>query len=77
METLIIHPEDAEQLETVKAVLRALKVKVEVFSVASLVNEETPVYVTKLMNKALKEAGQNKVTSHEDFMEEVKRRSKK
>ncbi len=77
METLVIHPEDAEQSETIKAILKALKVKVEVFSGASMVNEELPEYVTKLLNRALKESDQNQATSHQDFMAEVKNRLKK
>ncbi|GAB1463085.1 DUF2683 family protein [Pedobacter sp.] len=77
METLVIHPEDAEQSETFKAILKALKVKVEVFSGTNMVNEELPQYVTNLMNKALKEADQNQTTPHEDFMTEVKNRLKK
>ncbi len=77
METLVIHPEDAEQSKTIKAILKALKVKVEVLSEASIVNEEMPGYVTKLMNKALEEADQNQITSHEDFMTEVKTKLKK
>lgn len=77
METLVVHPEDAEQSEIIKAILKALKVKVEVFSGTSAVNEELPEYVTKLMNKALNESDLNEATPHEDFMAEVKNRLKK
>ena len=77
METLVIHTEDAEQSKTIKAILKALKVKVEVLTDTSLVNENLPVYVTKLMGKALSEADQNQTTPHEDFMAEVKAKRKK
>lgn len=77
METLIIHPEDAEQSKTIKTILKALKVKVEVLSSGALVNEDLPEYVTKLMNKAINEANQSQVSSHKDFMAEVKNRLKK
>lgn len=77
METLIIHPEDAEQSKTIKAILKALKVKVEVLSGSNLVNENLPEYVAKLMSKAINEADQNQLTPHEDFIKEVRNRLKK
>ncbi len=76
METLVIHPENAEQSQTNKAILKALKVKVEVILEPSMVKEDIPVYVTELMKKASVEADKNEMTSHEDFMKEIKSRSK-
>jgi hypothetical protein len=76
METLVIHPENAEQSQTIKAILKALKVKVEVVLEPSMVKEDIPVYVTELMKKASIEADKNEMTSHEDFMREIKSRLK-
>jgi len=77
METLVIHTEDDEQSKTIKAILKALKVKVEVFSETSVLNEALPSYITKLMEKSLKEAEEKQLTSHVAFMEQVKAKLKK
>lgn len=54
MESIVIHPESAEQLKTVKAILKALKVQFEPQS------NTLPAHVLKGVKESLKqhEAGQ-------------------
>lgn len=56
MESILIHPENAEQLKTVKAVLKALKVQFE-----SQRTNVFPAHITASINKGLQqhEAGQS------------------
>lgn len=77
METFVIHPKDAEQSQAIKAFLKALKVKVEVFSDKSSFSNTIPKHVSVLMDKALIEADQNNMTPHENFMNDLKKRLKK
>jgi len=77
METLVIQTEGPSQTETVKAILEALDLKVDVFPNQPILQEEVPSYVSKLMAKSLTEANSDKFTSHEDFMNEVKTKYKK
>jgi methionine synthase I (cobalamin-dependent) len=60
METILIHPDNVEQLKTVKAVLKALKVPFE--SQTSTL----PLHVSESINKSIKqfEAGQT-ISLHE------------
>ena len=55
MESLLIHPENAEQLKAVKAVLKALKVPFEAQA------KDLPAHVTKSIEKSVAEfeAGQS------------------
>jgi hypothetical protein len=56
MESILIHPENAEQLKTVKAVLKALKVQFE-----SRPADVFPSHVAASINKGIQqyEAGQS------------------
>ena len=73
METLVIHTEDAAQSKTIKAFLKALNVRVEVIPQEfSVVAEELPTYIKKLITKSVGEADGGLLTAHEDFMTEVK-----
>jgi flagellar motor component MotA len=61
MESLLIHPESAEQLKTVKAVLKALKVHFE---------PQTNVYpphVVKGIERSLQQAENGQTISLEEF----------
>ena len=61
MESLVIHPENAEQLRTVKAVLKALKVQFE-----PQVNE-LPEHVLKSAAKSIAQYEAGKSISFEEF----------
>jgi len=63
MESLLIHPESAEQLRTVKAVLKALKVQFEPQST------KLPVHVLKGIDKSLQQFAEGNSISLEDFSE--------
>lgn len=77
METLVIHTEGPSQTKKIKDFLKSLNVKIEVFPQQTSVEEELPSYVTKLLNKAILEADENKFTEHSDFMNSVKTKYKK
>lgn len=72
METLVIHTENSSQTQEVKDLLQKMNVKIEVFSQNSILQEELPQYVTKLMVKAIDEADSNKLTANEIFLSEIK-----
>lgn len=72
METLLIRTEDAAQTKTIKAILKALNVKVEILSNSISKTEELPSHVSKLLTKSISEADNGQLTPHQDFMEEVK-----
>jgi len=55
METLLIHPENNEQLAAVKAVLKALKIQFEVNTPSS----ELPAHIKQLANKSIKQYEEN------------------
>lgn len=61
MESLLIHPENAEQLKTVKAVLKALKVKFE------LQTMQLPDHVVKGIEKSLRQHDEGQTFSFEEF----------
>ncbi|RZJ79004.1 MAG: hypothetical protein EOO47_12085 [Flavobacterium sp.] len=61
MENILIHPESNEQLETVKAVLKALKVQFEIQKT------ELPNHVVKSAGKSIKEYEEGKSMSLEEF----------
>ncbi len=63
MESLLVHPENAEQLKTVKAVLKALKVPFEPQSV------ELPAHVSKSIEKSLNQYANGQTISLEEFTE--------
>ncbi|WP_316785543.1 DUF2683 family protein [Pedobacter frigiditerrae] len=72
METLVIHTEGPSQTKKVKDFLKALNIKVEVVPQQTLVEEELPTYVSKLMNKALSEADEKKFTNNDEFLKSIK-----
>ncbi|WP_448699181.1 DUF2683 family protein [Mucilaginibacter sp. AW1-3] len=61
MEAILIHPENATQLKTVKAVLKALKVPFE-SQTATL-----PPHVTASINKSIKEYEAGQTISLDEF----------
>jgi hypothetical protein len=61
MESLVVHPENAEQLKTVKAVLKALKVPFEHQSVV------LPSHVSKSIEKSLNQYANGQTISLEEF----------
>jgi len=63
MESILIHPENAEQLKTVKAVLRALKVQFEPQSTV------LPNNVVKSIEKSLKQYEDGQTISLQEFTE--------
>lgn len=63
MESILIHPENAEQLKTVKAVLRALKVQFEPQST------KLPAHVLKSIEKGIKQYENGQTISYEEFKE--------
>jgi flagellar motor component MotA len=63
MESLLIHPESAEQLKTVKAVLKALKVQFEPQS------NTLPRHVVEGIERSLKQAKEGQTISLEEFKE--------
>jgi len=63
MESILIHPENAEQLKTVKAVLRALKVQFEPQSAV------VPPHVLKSVEKSLKQYEDGHTISLTEFTE--------
>ena len=63
MESILIHPENAEQLKTVKAVLRALKVQFEPQPTV------LPQSVSKSIEKSLKQYEEGQTISLQEFTE--------
>ncbi|WP_257657052.1 DUF2683 family protein [Parapedobacter lycopersici] len=63
MEAITIHPENAEQLKTVKSMLKALKVPFESQS------SSLPDHVTESINKGLEQASEGKTIGLETFKE--------
>ena len=63
MESILIHPESAEQLKTVKAVLKALKVPFEPQTVA------LPAHVSKSIEKSIKQFEAGQTISLQEFKE--------
>jgi hypothetical protein len=63
MESILIYPESAEQLKTVKAVLKALKVPFESQS-ANL-----PAHVSKSIEKSIKQFEAGQTISLQEFKE--------
>jgi methionine synthase I (cobalamin-dependent) len=63
MESILIHPENVEQLETIKAVLKALKVPFEPQS------NSLPPHVIKDIEKGLGQAKSGQTISFEEFKE--------
>ena len=63
METILIHPESAEQLKTIKAVLKALKVQFEPQS-ATL-----PSHVSKSIERSMKQYENGQTISLQKFTE--------
>ncbi|HTH83325.1 MAG TPA: DUF2683 family protein [Mucilaginibacter sp.] len=63
MESIVIHPESAEQLKTVKAVLKALKVQFEPHI------DTLPPHVIKGIEKSLKQADEGQTISLQEFKE--------
>jgi hypothetical protein len=61
MESILIHPESAEQLKTVKAVLKALKVPFEPQTVV------LPAHVSKSIEKSIKQFEGGQTISLEEF----------
>ena len=61
MEAITIHPENAEQLKTVKSVLKALKVPFEPQSSA------LPNHVMASIDRGMKQAAQGKTIGLETF----------
>jgi len=61
MESILIHPESAEQLKTVKAVLRALKVQFEPQP------NTLPPHVIKGIEKSLKQYEDGQTISLQEF----------
>jgi len=61
MEAITIHPENAEQLKTVKAVLKALKVPFE------LQSNSLPSHVIKSIDKSLTQFEKQEVITFEEF----------
>ena len=63
MESILIHPESAEQLKTVKAVLKALKVPFEPQSTA------LPPHVSQSIEKSIKQYEKGQTISLQEFKE--------
>ena len=63
MESILVHPENAEQLKTVKAVLKALKVQFEPQSA------KLPAHVTEGIERSLKQAEAGQTISLQEFKE--------
>jgi hypothetical protein len=61
MESILVHPESAEQMKTVKAVLKALKVQFEQQP------EILPAHVVQGIERSLKQAENGQTISLEDF----------
>lgn len=61
MDSLLIHPENAEQLKTVKAVLKALKVKFEPQT------SPLPTHVIEGIEKSLTQHDEGQTLSFEEF----------
>jgi len=63
MESILIHPESAEQLKTVKAVLKALKVQFEPQS------NTLPAHVSKSIEKSIRQFENGQTISLQEFKE--------
>ena len=63
METIVVHPENAEQLKTVKAVLKALKVQFEPQQA------KLPAHVLKCIEKGLEQYKNGESISFDEFKE--------
>lgn len=63
MEAIMIHPENEEQLKTVKSLLKALKVPFEPQS------STMPNHVMESINRGMAQAQEGNVISLEDFKE--------
>jgi hypothetical protein len=63
MESLLVHPENAEQLKTVKAVLKALKVQFEPQP------NKFPDHVLKSIEKGIKQYENGQTISLQEFKE--------
>jgi hypothetical protein len=63
MESILIHPESAEQLKTVKAVLKALKVQFEPQS------NTLPPHVLKSIERGLEQSRKGQSISLQQFTE--------
>lgn len=63
MEPILIYPESAEQLKTVKAVLKALKVHFEPQS------KTLPPHVLKIAQESIKQYENGQTISFEEFKE--------
>lgn len=61
MESILIHPENAEQLKTVKAVLKALKVQFEPQS------HVLPSHVSKSIEKSIQQYNNKQTISLQEF----------
>lgn len=70
MEAITIHPESEEQFETVKAVLKALKVPFESHIT------DLPEHVLKSVDKGLRQYTEGKTISLETFKERHFRKSR-
>ncbi|HMI04849.1 MAG TPA: DUF2683 family protein [Pedobacter sp.] len=63
MESILIHPESNEQLKTIKAVLKALKVQFE----PQVVETKLPDHVLKGIDKSLQQFEQGESISLAEF----------
>jgi len=63
MKSILIHPESAEQLKTVKAVLKALKVQFEPQS------STLPTHISKSIEKSIKQFENGQTISLQEFKE--------
>lgn len=63
MESLLIHPESTEQLKTIKAVLKALKVQFELH----VEQPKLPSHVLEGLDKGLQQFEEGKSISLEEF----------
>ncbi|HEY4194996.1 MAG TPA: DUF2683 family protein [Mucilaginibacter sp.] len=63
MESILIHPESAEQLKTIKAVLKALNVQFEPQS------NGLPPHVSKSIEKSIKQYEDGQTISLQEFKE--------
>ncbi|MES2279263.1 MAG: DUF2683 family protein [Bacteroidota bacterium] len=63
MESILIHPESAEQLKTIKAVLKALKVQFEPQS------QPLPPHVLKSIETSMEQYKNGQTVSLEEFKE--------
>lgn len=63
MESILIHPENVEQLKTVIAVLKALKVPFEPQSAG------LPAHITKSIEKSIKQFENGQTISLQEFKE--------